>query len=445
MQRSSGWIGIWIVIAALNTGMASSLPKTPGMPSAPAAGPSAPSVYDQLYPSYAEFCAATQIRKKPGFGLPVRGGVGGHGVLYLRGACRDKTVGYPRITLCDPVDGANGVEPGVGVSVNSDFQNVNWTAVDTKAFFLTGDLKPGERLDREAYVRARQKAVDIGVLKGIEFHPELFSQKLTGMSDFEFMLEDTMGTDYAISFGRNLYCARLPVTRPMLSKMVDWLNEQNDQYYLTGKRYQWSGVKDNCTHTTHNAYHAADVWGREATNRFLLRQIFHIAVPSHNFVELMERGNRLPLEDPVALYRDPSFRRSLLHEGWIPAQHGVLAEVFPVIKDNDLYETDLGMLFLGPEGLLKRGRFKKILGNTRMLDLEENLRWYKARYEKALRTRQSVDSIFASAYVNEGAQDTLSDIDREDFALFHDAYYRQLAIQLRDAELKLQLFGRKTL
>ena len=47
-------------------------------------------LYSRLFPYYAELCALSEIKKKPGFGVEIiSGGPGGHAVLYLNGACRD--------------------------------------------------------------------------------------------------------------------------------------------------------------------------------------------------------------------------------------------------------------------------------------------------------------------------------------------------------------------
>src|SRR6202020_2096124 len=59
--------------------------------------------YVALFPYYAEFCAVSEIDKKPGFGAEiVPGGHGGHSILYLNGVCRVKDAGYPVVSLCGP-------------------------------------------------------------------------------------------------------------------------------------------------------------------------------------------------------------------------------------------------------------------------------------------------------------------------------------------------------
>src|SRR4051812_14278721 len=114
-------------------------------------------LYAELYPYYAEFCAVSQIRKKPGFGADTSGGPGGHSVLYLNGVCRDRSAGYPTIKLCSSEESAaeQGVGQGVGLSVNAHYQNANWVATDGPDFFFRGNLSPRERLTRAAYDRAQ--------------------------------------------------------------------------------------------------------------------------------------------------------------------------------------------------------------------------------------------------------------------------------------------------
>jgi len=69
-------------------------------------------VYDALHPYYAELCALSQFKKKPGFGAPVSSGfgdgIGGHSGLYLNGVCRVADAHYPTVKLCDADEGAAG-------------------------------------------------------------------------------------------------------------------------------------------------------------------------------------------------------------------------------------------------------------------------------------------------------------------------------------------------
>src|SRR3954471_18173272 len=70
-------------------------------------------LYTSLFPYYSEFCALSEIKKKPDHGVEIiGGGPGGHSVLYLNGVCRVADAGYPRISLCP--EGGSMAGRGVG-------------------------------------------------------------------------------------------------------------------------------------------------------------------------------------------------------------------------------------------------------------------------------------------------------------------------------------------
>ena len=164
--------------------------------------------YDRLYPYHAELCALSELRKKPGFGVPVRSGMGGHCLLYLNGVRRDRT-GYPTLKVCAPDEAP--ASNGVGISVNSHYRNANWVAAEGRDFLWRGALQPGERVTREAYERTQHHAKEIGLLDGVQFHDHLFRAKPHGMSERDYMYEISVATDYAVRFGRDTYRARIPL------------------------------------------------------------------------------------------------------------------------------------------------------------------------------------------------------------------------------------------
>lgn len=41
---------------------------------------------------------------------------------------------------------------------------------------------------------------------------------------------ETLGTDFALTFGRTVYCARLPLERRQLSDVIEYLNDLNSDY-----------------------------------------------------------------------------------------------------------------------------------------------------------------------------------------------------------------------
>jgi hypothetical protein len=83
------------------------------------------SIYEALSDHYVEMCVVSQYHLLEGD----LGGIPGHAVMYLKGACREESAPYPRMRPCryatfDPKDPGYGA----GVSVNRWFKNVNWIA-----------------------------------------------------------------------------------------------------------------------------------------------------------------------------------------------------------------------------------------------------------------------------------------------------------------------------
>ena len=100
-------------------------------------------VYHQLFPYYVELCATSQFRSK----RKGEGGVAGHAVMYIKGACKDEQAPFPQLRRCRvAATRLDDAEHGVGVSVNRWFRNVNWVAIPGYELFYQGNLKFGERL-----------------------------------------------------------------------------------------------------------------------------------------------------------------------------------------------------------------------------------------------------------------------------------------------------------
>ncbi len=125
-------------------------------------GASNEAAYAADHPLYAEYCALSQIRKKPGFGADIRGEIGGHAVFYLNGACKEDAAAYPVLRLCRPGEG-----DGVGLSMNAHFRNAKWVATPGRDFFFAGGLPPGTPLTRQRYQSVRTEAQRRGIYDGV--------------------------------------------------------------------------------------------------------------------------------------------------------------------------------------------------------------------------------------------------------------------------------------
>lgn len=337
--------------------------------------------YSELYPFYAELCAVSQIRKKPGFGVDTSGGPGGHTVFYLNGVCRDRGAGYPTLEMCPPDTPRE--EQGVGLSVNAHFQNANWVATDGRGFFFHGDLKPGETLTRAAYARTLKTAEAKGIYDGVAFHPEVYEDMPAGMSRHDFRYDVSIATDYAIAFGRDRYCARVPVSRAQMVRMVHYLNGLNAIYRDGKTPFVWNVLQDNCAYLAHNALAVAGIWSEWPTNRPLLIAAFDFPVPKNEFVNLMRRTNDMDISDPGDLYDHIPVRRSLMQFGRLPMEPGALAEARRMWLRNDVYDTDVNLIFYDDPVLGSyRRHFHEIFDQPRYTDIGANLRYFAALYRR---------------------------------------------------------------
>jgi hypothetical protein len=390
--------------------------------------------YNDLYPTYAEVCAVSQIEQVG----QAEGGYAGHGVMYLKGACRDTRVGYPRLALCEDL-GRDPKAPTseVAISVDQVFSNVNWVAVDDKAFFFSGNLGPDDKIGPDALAAAEKKAIDSGIFKGVKFHESyrqsfLSANHLTSISDEEFLAQEAIGTDYALDFGRNVYCSRFPLPaiqgKPVLLKaVIDYLNALNDRYQKTND-YEWNAYGDNCTHIPHNALAAAGIVDPIAMDQFFPIQLFSLAVPANEFVGLTSLQNDPALDDLSAMGRTAHVPDNLINRNWIPVQPGGLVELFPMhLRSNVEFEKSPGILLLSIPILAPNdAEFDRVQKDPKYTDVLENLKWFAERYEAAIEHQHS------KAFF----EWTLQALD-PGFNEFYDKYYAYVSEQLTKVKAEI--------
>lgn len=341
--------------------------------------------YTAVYPYFAEFCAVSEFGKKRGFGVELdSGGPGGHAVFYLNGACRVQAAGYPELTLCsDPPDHMDG--RGVGISVNEHYRNANWVATEGRDFFYAGDIAPGEAVTRASYARTQEKAKAMGILDGIVFHQKTLADKPAGMSERDYMYEVSIATDYGINLARDRYCARVPLDRGRMSTMIQYLNALNERYRSGREEFHWNVLRDNCAYLAHNALASVGFWPVWSTERPLLVAAFGFPVPKNEFVNLMRRTNDMDIADPDALYDDDPARTTLLEQGRLLTQPGALAEARPAMRPNEVYNTNLRLIFYDdPTFGHYQSRFERIFHEPRYTDLASNLTYFSTLYANIL-------------------------------------------------------------
>ena len=380
-------------------------------------------VYDALYPYYVEICALSQIRAT----FAKHGGSAGHAVMYLKGVCRDPEADFPTIKVCDPgsVDLADE-EAGVGISVNKIFKNVNWMVIPGKGLFFYGNLDGEEVLDEQHARKTVKATIEQGLFKGITIHEQHRTPEDNEEGVLHLLSKGTLGTDFALTYGRTIFCTRLPVTQAIMEKVVDYLNGLNREYALSESDYNWSGYHDNCSHTLHNALAAASVWSSKKVGSFKLRQFFNLSLPANEFADLSILANTFSIEDFNQIYKDKVKRKSLLEYNWLPVRHGALLKLIPVHQNNKLYDTQVKIFMLqNPLLKFKSRKIGELYRDPRYTEIEANLLSFKHRYE----------AILAKRTVPRNEVQTMNEYEKT-----RESYYAYIQNQLTDVNEKLELF-----
>jgi hypothetical protein len=377
-------------------------------------------VYDQLFPYYVELCATSQFRSK----MKGEGGVAGHAVMYVKGACKEESASYPQLRRCRrAATRLDDPEHGAGISVGRWFRNVNWVAVPGHDLFYEGGLKEGERLTQARFEAAIRAAVAGGVYNGVELRDFPGSHPRSTLEDF--IAEQGVGTDLALRFARSAFCARLPVTAPMVDAIIAFLNDKNREYAEGEADYNWSVWSDNCVHTLRNALAAANIWSPLSVGAVKLRQFFNLAVPANEFVNLAVLGTEGDLDSYREIQQDGPQRDAFHEFHWLPTRPGALVKTLPVHQPNELYDTTFRLFTLqSPFRMGKTQRAIDLLSDQRFVDLDANLHYFKEKYA-ALRAS------------HDERRDTMQSVRGSPFRRVEQLYYAYLTEQQAAVEAML--------
>ncbi|HEY2535330.1 MAG TPA: hypothetical protein VGJ20_46815 [Xanthobacteraceae bacterium] len=194
-----------------------------------------------------------------------------------------------------------------------------------------------------------------------------------------------IGTDFALQFARTVFCARLPVTVAMMDQVIAFLNDKNREYAEGKADYNWSVWADNCSHTLRNALAAANIWSPLSVRAIKIRQIFNLAIPANEFVNLAELMTQSDIADYQAILSDGP-RRDAFHEfHWLPTEPGAMLKTLPVHAPNDLYDTRFRLFTLQSPFLMgKTQRAIDLLSDQRFVDLDANLHYFAEKYDAIL-------------------------------------------------------------
>jgi hypothetical protein len=349
-------------------------------------------VYEQLFPYYVELCATSQFRSK----LKGEGGVAGHAVMYIKGACKDEQASFPQLRECHvTATDLHDPEHGAGVSVGRWFQNVNWVAVPGYDLFHQGDLRFGEPLTQAHFDATVRDVIKKGVYKGVQFHPSPSVGADPNLEDF--IAQEGIGTDLALQFARSVFCARVPITETMLREIIAFLNDKNQEYFKGEADYNWNVWADNCAHTLRNALAAANIWSPLSVQVVKLRQIFNLAIPANEFVNLAEIATKGNIEDYREVQRDGPQRDAFHEFHWLPTRHGALLKTLPVHEPNELYDMTFRLFTLqSPFRMGKTQRAIDLLSDERFVNLDSNLRYFHEKYDTILANHNEGRDMLAS-------------------------------------------------
>jgi hypothetical protein len=348
--------------------------------------------------------------------------------MFIGGVRLERDRDGPSLRLADPDHAA---EMGVGVSVNRAFANANWIGVAGREMFFTGQLRDGDVLDRRRFDETVRQAASAGWLDGIRLAS---AHRRAAGDGVEAAVRYSIGTDFALTFGRTAYSARLPMPRSALGRVVDHLNELNERARRRG--YTWNALTNNCSHVIHNALAAAGIWDRKAVRgagirdtladafsvarAVVRRRMSDFAFPANTFVRLYEAANERAIDDAKTAYADRDIRRTVV-DGWLVTGPGGLVRRYPM---HDPARNEL--FFAGRDPVLasvpllwdKRRTFDRLTRrpDPEDVDLAANLSRFRDRLARASAARHR------------------SGVSAPRFTAFEERYFEVIAAALARAE-----------
>ncbi len=295
--------------------------------------------YDKMFPLSVKSCALTQVNRL----ATGKGGSFGHAVVYLRGACLDKQYSYPQLRLCTREEMAHANTSGVGVSVNKVFKNVNWIGIPGHALFFHGNLEKSQALSQQNIDTLAEQIIQMGLFQNIEAKESFAARSASKAEALNDLIDESLDTDFALTWGRDLYCINFPVVAEQLARGIEFLNLLNMQFAdpqrLTSTKPQalqkkilrelgvdfkgsdsglenrWNGIVENCAHTSHNVLAAMGIDRAKKIRPGLFQQPFDLTSPADSWYELVKESSVLDrdglsarttaLMDLAATCRDP--------------------------------------------------------------------------------------------------------------------------------------------
>lgn len=354
----------------------------------------AQAAYEDHFPTYFEYCSGTQWKRQNGD----EGGSPGHGFVYIHGLCKDYRSEYPQVIPCSEVSAElrqKYPHEGVGISLDKNFVNVMWVAVPGREFMLNGNRKPQPMMmaDVEAQVK---KVIELKIFNEVKSKSDKLSGYTFGTPEYVAAISlDTLGTDHAPNWARELHCVKIPALTESLPKVAEFLNQSNNQY-RTGKEYEWSKLANNCVHISINASHVMGISKSIKTDQKHIKLLSNMALPSNGF---------MMYADLAVTGKVPSVRllsKVLPKKGFYPAQVGSIMEVHKAFPTGEYFNTDHLKVLTAPRvkkphRLLETPRkYEEKFMTAQTSNLKANAEMWIERYEgliKALKPEQQGSAV----------------------------------------------------
>lgn len=338
--------------------------------------------YEDHFPVYYEYCTGTQWKLQSGD----VGGSPGHGFSYIHGLCKDYSSAYPQVIPCSEVSKelkAKYPHEGVGISLDKNFSNVMWVAVPGRDLMLFGD-KERKAISHADVKEHNERITELKVfdevisksdkLKDIPRHTPAYLSAIA---------EDTLGTDHAVNWARELHCVKIPATKESLVGVTQFLNESNNQY-KEGPGYEWSKLSNNCVHLSINASNAMGLNGAIKLDQKHIKMLTNMALPANGF---------LMYADHAVLSKVPSkklLKKVLPQTGLYQAQVGSIMEAHPAFPSGEKFNTDELSVLTGPrifkpfKLLATPRKYEKKYMTPKNSELKANAEMWIERYEALL-------------------------------------------------------------
>lgn len=338
--------------------------------------------YEDHFPVYYEYCTGTQWKLQGG----EPGGSPGHAFTYIHGLCKDYRSDYPQVIPCSQVSAKlKGKYPhsGVGISLDKNFSNVMWVAVPGRDLMLFGDKDP-KSISKADVKKHVEKINDLKIFDKV-IHKSVDKKNIPRNSPayLSEVAEDTLGTDHAVSWARELHCVKIPATEDSLTKAAQFLNDSNNQY-KEGPSYEWSKLSNNCVHLSLNTSSAIGLNDSILVDQKFIKKLSNMALPANGF---------LMLADEAVLASPPSKRelkKSLEKSGLNPTQVGSLINSYDAFPSGEVFDNEELKVLTAPRVkkpfklLATPEKYEKKYMTPQNSDLKANAQMWAKRYEKLL-------------------------------------------------------------